>query len=283
MPDPRTIVVPIEGKDVTVPLPEGWMHEDEVKEEWMPKDQFSKELDRRVKGVTKGLVKPSDLLEDEEFLKRILGVDVNKERAYEVLGMKPGDPPKDVDIAELRGKIEAEVVERLTEAEIKPREEELGLAKALNEKLRERDFKAMFIKAGLDVGLHGEMTEPISSFYRTKFKFSEDDDGWFKIGDDGEYEINIKPEPGGPRYRTILNVLEEERRGGNHKTWFEAPAAGGGAGYQGAGSGRKLKVTFEEFKAMNQAKRREIYDGDPELFKHMLKLLEEEGSQALSG
>lgn len=278
--DRPTLVVDIDGEEKTITLPEGWMHQDTIKDKYLPKDQFARELERRVAAKTKGLVKPDDLLSDEEFLGKVLGVDDNRGRALELLGIDPEKLGGDVDVAEIRRKVTDDVTAQFTEKEIKPRDAKIEEQNALIEQLRERDFRAEFLSAAAEEDIHEDMLEPLAVLYRRQFRFDADENGWFRVGEDGELEMSLNPEPGGPRHVTVAEALKEERRSGKHKTWFKAPGSGGG-GYQGGGRGGKRKVTFEEFKAMSDAQKRQLRDEDDETWREMMKLKAEEGSKAL--
>jgi len=270
-----------DGFEVTIP-DDDWLSAADVADKYMPKDAFSTELDRRVKSVTKGMVKRDELLGDEEFLTEWLSG--NKDRALEVMGVDPGKPPKDIDVAELRQKIEADVTKVLQDRELKPREEKIAELTTLVGQLRERDWKASFLAAATDpdVDINEDMVEPLMHMYRSQFSYDEETDDWYKLNSDGDgYEVNVtNPEPGGSNYRTVLNVLGEERRQGKHKSWFKAPTTTGGAGYRGA-KGRKAKVTYEEFKAMPAAARAALRNEDPELYKQLMQRYENEGLSAL--
>lgn len=273
------ITVTIEGKQHTVPAPEGWMPEAEVKENFMPKDQFAQELEKRAKAKTKGLVKPDDLLTDEEFLTRVVGHEENKNRIFALLGIKPGEGPKDVDVAELRRKIETDVTARFEEQRVKPMQKQVESLETLVGLLRERDWRAEFITAAADIGLQDEMAEPLAAFFRKQFRFDEEADGWYKVGEDGELEINIRPEPNGSRYVTVAHVLTEHRRDGKHQTWFKPPT--GGAGYQGGRGSGKSRVTYDQFKAMSDVQRAQLRADDPDTWKQFMAQVEEEGSSKL--
>lgn len=278
---PKTLVVSHEGADITVTLPEGWEHQDDIKQKYLPKDQFARELERRVAAKTRGLVKPDDLLNDEDYLGKMLGIDTNKELAYGLLGLKPGEPGADVDVPEIRRKIEEDLTSRFMDAEIKPRDEKIEGLQTLVTLLRERDFSAAFSTAAINADVHDEMYEPLTVLFRRQFKFDEKENGWYRVGEDGELEVNINPEPNGPRFMTIGDVLKEERRSGKHKTWFKAPGSGGG-GYQGGGrGGGSRKVTYEEFKAMSDTQKRQLRSDDVETWNEMLKFQTEEGQKAL--
>lgn len=277
--DRPTIVVQIEGKEHTVQLPAGWLHEDAVKVDYLPKEQFAQEVEKRARAKVKGMVKPEDLLGDEAHLRRMLELEENKPKAYEILGLEPGKPGKEVDVAELRRKVEADLSARLAEAELKPRDEKIKLLEELVGHLRERDFRAEFMTAAADVRLNDEMIEPLAAYFRQQFRFDADENGWFKVGEDGELELSLKPEPGGSRHVTVAHVLEEARRGGKHGTWFKAPA--GGSGYRPGKAGGKRHTTLEEFKAMGDVERRRLREEDLEQWRELLNQEADEKSRQL--
>lgn len=274
MPAERKIQVEIEGKKHEVPVPEGFVHTDDLKETHVPKEHFQTELQNRVANITKGLRKPEDLLKDDDFFKTF--VDTRRPDLVKVLDIKV-DPKLDVT------KIQGEAIEQFKRTEFEP------LAKKLEEGtreiglLRERDFDAQVAEAAADLRVVPGLRDLVKVHVRNFFTWDPERRQWFQKKEDGTegFELSADPKKGGHPYATVREFMIRLARDPERKSWFES-AQQPGADYRGQpGGGGAKQTTLDQYEKMSQADKTKFAQDFPAEFRALMEQKRKAGEDKL--
>lgn len=267
--DTITVEHPEHG-EIEVPRPEGFVPEEKVREDYMPKGAFKEELDRRLSGK----VDPDDLLDDEEFLERVASR--RSEFFQERLGGNGDEPPNEPDLEKLRSQWESEHLEPV-------REEAEGWKSEAME-LRQAKLEGEIARAGNRLPVKEKVSELLPDYYRGRVKWSGKHKTWFMVDDDGDFVYSNEPEKGVP-YRTVAEDLEQKYRSGDYRgDWFdESSRPGLDVGDPGSGGGPPSGITVEQFREMSPDERRKLKEKSPDRWRELNNEWREEGEKALYG
>lgn len=203
--------VTIDGKEVEVELPEGYLSPDLVSEGFMRKETFMPEVERRVKTMNKGMVKSDDLLENEDFLTKML-LKQGKELFDSEKAKKGKKGDSDVD---------AMLAQRLAEAqtdwrkkELTPLQENLIKTEGTISTLRARILNGQILQESINLGIKESFLKspseggivPIVSMLRGTFRYDNEHNEFFVSKSDEEFEFSNKPEEGHP-YKTVSEFM----------------------------------------------------------------------------
>lgn len=271
MPERETTTVdhPEHG-EIEVPVPEGYVPEDRVRENYMPKSTFQEELRRRMSGKRD----PDELLEDEDFLERVADrrSDFFADRFGE--GGGEGDGP---DPEKLRSQWE--------ETDLKPVAKERDQWKEEALELRRSRIPTQIARARFEENLpiKDKIGPLLEDYYERRTKWHEEHGEVFLVDDNGEFVYSPSPEEGLP-YMTIAEDLEKKYRSGDYTgDWFdENGRPGADVGSPGSGSGRRGRVTSEQFQEMSPAERRQLKEQSYDRWKELHDERREEGMAALT-
>jgi len=248
----RTMKIQYDGKEVEVELPEGVLTSEEVAENFMRKETFMPEVDRRVKAQLKGLVKREDLLGDEAFLSEALGKQ----------GKELFDPTK---TKKGKGALDDEALaQRLAEAQEGWRKKELapvmekltGTEKAVS-KLRDRILDGQILQSALNAGVKEAFLKPpaegtaspIVSMLRGTFGFDPEHDNYFVRKGEEDFEFSAKPDEGHP-FKTVSEFITDWAGRKENADFVDVERKRGpglgGPGKAGKQSGRDVVLTPAE-------------------------------------
>jgi hypothetical protein len=225
----------------------GWVPEERVREEYVPKKTFSAELDRRATSIikNKGLRAPDELLDDEEFRAKFI----------ERHGLDPSKGAKDFQEQLTRER------ESLMNREVKPREEKLGkLTERLQRKIN-RELEAEIMQAAANVPtLRRSLLRataqgapaPIVSLLREAFGYSEEHDRWFAKGKDGF----AYPKGGDDPYKSVAEMVAEWAADPANADWHDSQRQAGPEARPANGVGGAGAVTISREDAKDPAKYR---------------------------
>ena len=217
-----TVSVAGESHEVEVALPDGYLTPDEVREHYMPRDNFQSELSRRLRGKAN----PDELLNDEAFIDRVL--ETHEDRLREALKIENNGGPTPEQLDRVR--------EQLRREELAPLEERLESLQGSNESLRSRILHGEVLEASRDVGVVDDLLPLVEDHYGKRVKWDDDWKQYFVVDKDGEFELTSRPERGKAPYKTVREDLEERRKSGNYPSWFKAKQRSG-SGFDRAGGG----------------------------------------------
>lgn len=275
MPAERKISVELEGKTHELPVPAGFVHEDDLKELYIPKDQFQGELTRRVQSVTKDLKRPEDLLADPEFFKTF--VDTRKEDLMKTLEIKPGD--KDMDVT----KIQTEVMERIRRDEVAPLQTQMKGASDEIDILRVRDLDGQVVQAGSMLRVVPDLQDLVKIFVRQRAGWDGERKQWFikKLDGSEGFEFSADPNKGGYPYMTVREFLEKDKRSNEHKNWYEAGTQEGADFRGGHGSSDARSMNVEQFQKLPPAERTKFAQDYPAEFAALMQQIRIAGEDRL--
>lgn len=195
---PQMITVQIDGKDVQVPRPAGFYSEKEISEKWVPKAAHNDQMARmrRDLDARANYRNPDDLLKDDEF----------KARASQEWGIDPSASAK-----QFQERLN-QTRQELTEREIKPREEKLGKAYDLIDRLLVKDLHGQILQAAaaahvderyLRAAVKGGKPLIVSMLEET-FDFDHERGEWFAKDGKGGF---LYAQGGDQPYQTVQQFL----------------------------------------------------------------------------
>ena len=237
--------VTIEGREHEVeidvdPKELGLMTKDEIAQQFVPKDTFEPELDRRVKALTKDHVKLDDVKTNAEL----------KQRVLDMLGVQVTSDGK----AKITTDQLAALQETWRNTELKPVVESEKKAAARAAKLLDRILFADLVAAAAEANVHAHLRRPVSeggvppivSMLAPGFGFSEEHESHFLRKGDG-FEFSMDPKTTGKPYKTPREFVLEWAARPENKAFVDAAKPGAPSlGNPGGGSGGgvvKLDVT----------------------------------------
>lgn len=274
MPADRKLTIESDGKKIEAQIPAEWVHKDELGETHVPKDQFQAELARRVESITKGLVKPEELLADEKFLKRI--AEEKKDPLMKLLNIKP--PANDIDVA----KLQTEAMERVRREELTPLQEKISGAEEEIGSLRVRALDAQVAEAANQHRVEPELLDLVKLYVRERVKWDPKLREWFVKKSDGSdgFEFSTNPKQGGHPYMGVAEFIEQTKKSGGKKAWFLAGTQAG-PGFSGTGGGSGGTATLDQFRKMTPAQQTQVYRETPELFNQFMEQIRTDGEDKL--
>ena len=262
--------------EVEIELPPEWMHLEDIAETHTPKDQFQAELTRRVQSITKDLVKPEDLLGNEEFLKRVAAE--KKDDMIKLIGILP---PKggDVDVA----KIQAEVTERVRRDEVKPLFDQTKGLEAEVSLLRRRDLQATILEANKDLQVVPDLSDLVVMYVAERVVWDPTSKSWFVKKMDGTegYEFSSDPQRGGHPYKGPRELLEDIKKKGDHKSWFTSGVQPG-ADFQKGPAGTPGSMSLEQYDALPSEQKTAFAQEHEQEFTRLMDLKRAAGEQKLA-
>jgi len=256
MADEQTIKVTVDGKEHTVPLPEGLVTVEDVNAGYVPILRHTKET-KRLKDLLEKVRSPEDLLEDEEFLQRI--ATEKADVLAPLMGLKKDDPEalqRAIEAAKKRWKAE----------ELDPIVEDRDRQAAGSRRGRQFQLRTVVGEAQTALGVHEQASKAVKGMYGTtedherRVAYDEEHDGWFcvdpakPVDDEGRPNFLPTGKPGKDKapWRTVEEDLVEVKAGGDHDVLFRADG-GRGAGYQGPGGHRGAKTGKERLEEAAKA------------------------------
>lgn len=251
--DTQTVKVTVDGKEIEVPIPDGWLSPEQIAEGFMKKDTFTSEMDRRIQAAKKGLIKPEDLLKDEEFLKKVL----------EAQGKELFDPEKSkgkgkqLDDEALAARL-AEELEVWRKKELDPVRTQLTERETTITGLRDRILDGQIVQAAINMGVKPAFLKPpsegaqppIVAMLRNTFGLNDDHDEFFVVKGDG-WEFSSKPDDGLP-YKTVSEFMRDWAGKKENGDFVDANAQTGpglgrpGDGGVGSRTGKDVVLTREQ-------------------------------------
>ena len=205
----RTITVEIDGEAKEIPLPEGWVSEDDLRDNYMPKSMFRAELAKQTRKATEGMKKPDELLEDDDFLGRL--IETRKDALIKRLGVKTGEP--DEQYAQ-------RLAEKIQEQTVKPLETKLAEKDREVSRWRERARDADIGEAFDAVNVADDYRDLIKLWARERMQFDDEHGSWVVLGEDGQPDF-VVGEGGKPRPKGIADLLREIDKSGKKPGWFK--------------------------------------------------------------
>jgi hypothetical protein len=229
---------------------------EEIASTHMLKETFDGELDRRVKGITKDLVKLGDIGTNAEL----------KKKAYDILGVTVGEDGKP--------KVTVDQMQSLQEGwrttELKPVQEQLAKATQRVNSLIGGQLDSEILAAAADAGIKKafrtqvskDQAAPIVTMLRGMFGYSEEHARHFEKKGDG-FEFSADPKGSGAPYRGAREFLTEWAKKPENVDFIDAKKPGGanlgGTGGTGGTGGRvKLDLptdrplTLQEYQAAQE-------------------------------
>lgn len=264
MPEPIKTTVEVDGTthEVEVPVPEGYLSPEEIRENFVSADS----IERRIAAAKRGLVDPNAAIADDSFLDRLVAE--RKDRIIEMLGVKlEGNEP---DLEGLR--------EKWREAELAPLRSDLESRDKTISRLREKGFRASVFEAATEAGIREDLYDVVPLWLRDRVRYDEEFDDFFAIDGRGEFEYTAEPAKGKPPYKTISELLHDVERGGEKAAWFK-PTGRGGAGYRGGDKKRGRGLTVDEFDKLSSDDQRKVYDESPALYNELTDALAKRNSE----
>ena len=230
----------------------GFVSKSTVSEGYVAKDFFESELSRRVSAAKKGLVKADDLLNDEDFIGRV--VETHGPSLAERLRVQP----KEADLETIRTQVRANEVTPLTE-KVEALEGTLG-------KLQRRSFDATYLEAAKDVVAPGVL-ELLQDRVYSLSQWS--DEAGEHVIVDAEGKPRLSPTLGEGRshsFMTVGDYLDSLEKGGKHKEWFVGRRKSGADTGPAGGRG---SMTLEQFEKLSSGEQDALYDENPTLWTQM--------------
>lgn len=258
-----------------IELPAEFLHLDEVKTQYSPKDQFQSELERRVKSITEGLRKPEELITDEPFFKTF--VEKRKDDLMKALNIPaPKDGP---DIPKIRG----ELTEQITREQITPLQESIKAATTEIDSLRERDLAAQVFSSAAGLRVVPTLVDLVQLYVRGKAGWDKEQKQWFIKKEDGSegFEFSSDPKKGGHTFLGIKEYMEKLSVSPDKKSWFEVGSQPG-AGFN-AGSGNPKTMTVDQFQKLSAADKTKLYSDSPDDFTRLMDEIRQAGETKLFG
>lgn len=276
---PRTLKIPVPqdakaGGEIDFALPDDFLHKDDIKESYLPKDHFEGELKRRVDSVTKGMHKKEDLLKDEEFLKEV--AQSNRDKLIPLMGIDPKGNLPDLE------KLTNEVTERVTKTHVDPLKVQVSQLGEENNALRLRSLSAQVYSAGSrpDSRIVPDLLELVEIHVRGKAGWDQERKEWFIKNAAGDgFELSSNPKKGGHPYKTVDEFISDLAREEGKKAWFEAPGQPG-AGYSGSGGGANV-TTLEQYNKLKPAEKTAFAQQHPEEFTRIMGEIAAAGEKTL--
>lgn len=190
--------VQVNGSEVEVEAPEGWLSPEEAANR-VTKDFMQSEITRRLAQARRGYVKEDEVLESDEF----------REKALAHWNVQPGKKGlSDEDVAKIRSNIESTLVNPLKQQNEK-------LSKSL-ERLYRQDLELQIVNAAREAGVQEHwlkppregLPAPIVNMVASYFGQSQEHDGaWFlREGDGFAYAKN--PSQAQP-FKSVSEFLPE--------------------------------------------------------------------------
>lgn len=268
------MTIELDGKTHELPVPKGFVHEDDIKDKYTPKDAFQEELTRRVQSVTKGLVKEEDLVKDPEFFKRY--TEAKKEDLMKALNIPPSKDPVDVT------KIQTEVMERIRRDEVKPLETGLKTASEEIGQLRSRDLDAQVVQIGSVLRVVPDLQDLVKIFVRERSGWDAERKQWFIKKFDGTegFELSADPTKGGYPYMTVKEFLENDKRKGDHKNWYETGTQPGGD-FRGGNNSDPRTMNVEQFNKLTPSEKTQFATAHPTEFTALMNQVRVAGEDRL--
>lgn len=188
---------------------DGWLPEERVRAEYMPKTTFEAELGKRTKSIIKndGYRKAEELLEDEGFKKTFI----------EKHGLDPSKSAQEFQAALVREK------EGLIAREVTPLKERLTKYEQRIAAKNARELQSTIlsaaagkVKPSLLKGTNGTKA-PIVAMLESVFGHDEENDAWFvRKGDDGYMFSKSGVAP----YQTVEEFIDEWAQNKDNADWL---------------------------------------------------------------
>lgn len=273
MPTERRIQVEVEGKKIEVAVPDGFVHQDDLKETHMPKDTFLGEVQRRVESLTKELRKPEDLIGDATFFETF----VEKRKDDLVKKLNVTVKKDEVDI----GKIQVEAMDKVRREEIDPlqkgiktRDEEIGV-------LRVRDLEAQVSDAALHLNVVPDLIDLVKLHVRKQAEWDGERKQWFiQKPDKSGFELSSDPKAGGHPYEGVREFMEKLSRDTSKKAWFNTAIQAGG-NYRGTEGDQTRNITLERYEKMTSTEQTDWARQFPTEFGKLMAEKQTAGEQKL--
>lgn len=232
----------------------GVFTKDEVGQQYMLKETFEPELDRRVKSLTKGMIKLEEIGQKPEL----------KQQVMDLLGVKvtpDGKPQLTADqIAQLQ--------EEWRKKELTPAAERATKAETRSKQLLERILRADLITAAAEAHIHDHLLKPVTdgtpppivSMLGNIFGYSEEHDSYFVKKGDG-FDFSSDPKTTGKPYKGVREFVLEWAGKKENAPFINVTKPGGAGLHQpGGGQGGTVKIeqpegrplTLQEYKAAQE-------------------------------
>lgn len=201
---PGKMKVTIEGKDVEIDVPAGFMSEADVKQSYMPTVVFEDELKRRTASIVNK--------QREEIRQQLLQDDEFKAQASETWGLKQKE-------AELQ-KTAAETVERQRKewekTQLEPLNQKLTKTQGQAERLLRSKLAADILSAASEAGVAKALLKPVApgqlpaivNLVSSAFKYDEQTDSFYVVKADGEFAWASNPTQD-HRFKDVSEFLKE--------------------------------------------------------------------------
>lgn len=244
-----TVTIGEEKHEVSVSVPDGFIRQSAVDEDYVLKDT----VQDRIKRGLKGRHRFEDITADEDLLRRIAterGDWFREELKIE--GEKP-------DLTKFEESL------RLTH--VKPLEDERDLLKTENGRLRTVQLNGAVSSASLALTVKKSQVDLLGPYYAARTRWSEEDRDWYLVDDKGEFEYS-QAKPG--TYKTIREDMDQKSHDPVFADWFDGKGRRG-SDYKGGGPpGRDGEITAEAFGKMTDGQRKELYHSDRERYVELM-------------
>lgn len=254
--DRPKVTIDIDGEAREIELPDGFLPESQVRENFMPKTLAEQEREKAVRTAVKeakGKLS-AELIDSEDFLERIL--DLKGDEVRERLGVNGSQGPTDADFDKIR--------KRMIEAEVNPREERIKELSERAERLQKDALRGAWSRAIAEAGVEEDYAELVELWLEKRSAY-DDEHGPVVLDDDGNPDFVLE-DGGKHRPKTPRDLLSEIRKSGSKPGWFRGETTPG-VGYKGAGT--KGSPSGRNIQDMSEAEKRAFIreNGQEEYFK----------------
>jgi hypothetical protein len=225
---------------------------DEVNEKYVSKEQMEATMKARLAKATNGRFKPDELLDNEDFLSRL--VTERGDKLTELMQVTKTLPSAD------------RIKQEILKTQVEPLQQTLEAEKKSKNSLLARVREGSLRKVATEVGLHEDMIDILNSHYAAKVKYSDEHGDFYLVDNDGEFVFRTggKDANGSP-FKSIQDDLSEIKAAGKYGAWFKSTARDG-IGLKSTKSGTGA-VSLAEFEKMTIAEKVALANSDMETFK----------------
>lgn len=246
------VKVMVEGKEVEVELPQGYLSPDEVKTSYVAKDAVTQIVEDRIGRYAKNAKK--ELLEDADF----------RTEALAAWNIKPGDKSGKATPAEIE-----EALKEYERTQVAPLKKDLEAYKGKVGQLTTAQLHAQIIAEATAVGVKRDFLKPlpgsgapaIIGMVAGNFGLDENTNDWLVRTPDGK-SYQVSGEPGAPHpYKGVKHFFADFAKDPNFRGFLEDQQKG--ADHQQGGGG-KATVSRSDPRAMG-ANAEKILKGEVQL------------------
>lgn len=271
MPDGITIQHPDHG-DITIDagaLTEaGYVPRSSLDDDYVPRADFEVRLREAKREARRGLTKPDELLDDEDFRRKL--ADKHGDWFRETLAIKPEE-----------GTVE-QIRASLMESEVKPLRQQLETRDTTIQTLRRKQRDGDIERAMGIVGVKPQFRPLALAWARERLALHPEHAEWFVTDgqDDGEpqFAFSKKPKDGRPPYQTAEEMFALLAQSGEYPDWFEKTTKPG-SGYEGGGTGGG-DISLDQFQKMTSTERTALFRKDPDQWRRLMEEMKRSSAAA---